>query len=141
MAAKKKTDEPAIEVTDYKSKIEACQQLIAKINKDYKREVILEHVPTTRERGVISTRIPSLDIALGVGGFPRGRLIEIWGPERVGKTTIALQAVAVCLSQGGTVLYIDSEHSVDPEYCAALGIDVDEPGFMVVQPVTAVYGC
>jgi recombination protein RecA len=82
--------------------------------------------------GVISTGSISLDYALGVGGFPRGRIIEIFGPESSGKTTVALQVVAEAQKSGGMAAFIDVEHALDPGYAAKLGVDVDN--LLVSQP-------
>lgn len=73
-----------------------------------------------------------LDQAIGVGGYPRGRIVEIYGPESSGKTTLALTAVAECQKKGGRAAYIDAEHSIDPEYAAKLGVDIDE--LILAQP-------
>ncbi len=81
---------------------------------------------------VVSTGSISLDAALGVGGFPRGRIIEIFGPESSGKTTIALQAVAEAQKKGGIAAFIDVEHALDPSYARKLGVDVDN--LLVSQP-------
>jgi recombination protein RecA len=81
---------------------------------------------------VIPTGIFSLDIALGVGGFPRGRIVEIFGPEGTGKTTLALEAIASTQRQGGKALFVDVEHAFSPEYAKNLGIDIDE--LIVSQP-------
>jgi len=81
---------------------------------------------------VIPTGIFSLDIALGVGGFPRGRIIEIFGPEGTGKTTLALEAIASAQKMEGKALFVDVEHAFSPEYAASLGIDVDD--LIVSQP-------
>lgn len=90
---------------------------------------------TDCDRGikVFSTRIPSLDIALGVGGIPRGRITEIFGPERGGKTTVAMQVAASAQEDGGVILYIDSEHSLDAIYARKLGLDLEDPGFRIIQ--------
>jgi recombination protein RecA len=80
----------------------------------------------------LSTGIVSLDDALGVGGFPRGRVIEIFGPESSGKTTIALQCIAEAQKEGGTCAVVDAEHALDPGYARKLGVDVD--GLLVSQP-------
>ena len=89
----------------------------------------------------IST-IPSgslaLDVALGVGGFPRGRIIEVYGPESSGKTTVALHAVAEVQKQGGIAAFIDAENALDPKYAAALGVDIDE--LLLSQPDTGEQG-
>src|SRR5579863_2630165 len=80
----------------------------------------------------ISTGCLSLDAALGVGGFPRGRVIEIFGPESSGKTTLALQAIAQAQKLGGAAAFIDAEHALDPIYAKKLGVDVDN--LLVSQP-------
>lgn len=67
-----------------------------------------------------------LDKCLGVGGYPRGRIIEIYGPESSGKTTLALEAIAQCQKKGGRAVFVDAEHAIDPEYAAKLGVDIDE---------------
>ena len=74
----------------------------------------------------ISTGSLAIDYALGVGGLPKGRIIEIYGPESSGKTTLALQAIAECQKGGGKAAFIDAEHAIDPRYAKALGVDVDE---------------
>jgi recombination protein RecA len=81
---------------------------------------------------VIPTGSAALDIALGIGGLPRGRVVEIYGPESSGKTTVALHAVANAQKAGGTAAFIDAEHALDPEYAAKLGVDVD--ALLVSQP-------
>src|SRR5215475_12632681 len=80
----------------------------------------------------ISTGAISLDYALGVGGFPRGRICEIFGPESSGKTTIALQVIAEAQKKGGIAAFIDVEHALDPIYARKLGVDVDN--LLVSQP-------
>ena len=87
-----------------------------------------------REVEVVSTGSLGLDIALGVGGLPRGRVIEIYGPESSGKTTLTLQAIAECQKKGGTAAFVDAEHALDPIYAEKLGVDVDE--LLVSQPDT-----
>ncbi|AXH48292.1 RecA-like DNA recombinase [Mycobacterium phage Phaja] len=82
----------------------------------------------------IPTGSIALDAALGIGGYPRGRVVEIYGPESSGKSTLCLHAVANAQKAGGNAAYIDAEHSLDPEYAAALGVDVDN--LVVVQPDT-----
>ena len=81
---------------------------------------------------VISSGSLSIDAALGIGGYPRGRVIEVYGPESSGKTTIALHAIAEAQKQGGTAAFIDAEHAMDPEYSRSLGVDIDE--LLVSQP-------
>ena len=82
--------------------------------------------------GAISTRCLSLDAAIGVGGFPRGRIVEVYGPESSGKTTLALQVVASAQDSGGIAAYIDAEHALDPVYAQNLGVNVDD--MLVSQP-------
>jgi len=84
--------------------------------------------------GVISTGSLSLDVALGIGGLPRGRVIEIYGPESSGKTTLALQVVAEAQKAGGSAAFIDAEHALDPGYAVKLGVNIDE--LLVSQPDT-----
>ncbi|WP_413628091.1 recombinase RecA [Fructilactobacillus vespulae] len=93
--------------------------------------------PTTNV-SAISSGILSLDIALGIGGFPRGRVVEIFGAESSGKTTIALQTVAALQKNGGTAAYIDAENAMDPEYAKALGVDIDN--LLLSQPGTGEEG-
>ena len=82
--------------------------------------------------GAISTNCLSLDAAIGVGGLPRGRIIEIYGPESSGKTTLALQVVASAQKTGGIAAYIDAEHAMDPEYAQKLGVNIDD--MLISQP-------
>lgn len=84
--------------------------------------------------GIISTGSLSLDVALGIGGLPRGRVIEIYGPESSGKTTLALQVVAEAQKAGGSAAFVDAEHALDPGYAGKLGVDIDE--LLVSQPDT-----
>jgi recombination protein RecA len=84
------------------------------------------------EAGSISTRCLSLDAAIGVGGFPRGRIVEVYGPESSGKTTLALQVVASAQQTGGVCAYIDAEHAMDPEYAGKLGVNIEE--MLISQP-------
>src|ERR1043165_611844 len=84
------------------------------------------------EAGAISTGCLSLDAAIGVGGFPRGRIIEVYGPESSGKTTLALQVVASAQKDGGICAYIDAEHAMDPEYATKLGVNIDD--MLISQP-------
>ncbi len=86
---------------------------------------------------VISTGSLGLDLALGVGGLPAGRIIEIYGPESSGKTTIALQTIAEAQKKDGTCLFVDTEHAMDPEYAKKLGVDLSGDKFILSQPNTA----
>ncbi|PIE02327.1 MAG: recombinase RecA [Thiothrix nivea] len=82
----------------------------------------------------ISTGSLTLDIALGIGGLPKGRVVEIYGPESSGKTTLTLQVIAECQKQGGTAAFVDAEHALDPQYAEKLGVNVDD--LLVSQPDT-----
>src|SRR5262245_15387812 len=82
----------------------------------------------------ISTGSLGLDIALGIGGLPRGRVIEIYGPESSGKTTLALQTIAEAQKRGGICAFVDAEHALDPVYARKLGVDIDE--LLISQPDT-----
>jgi len=84
--------------------------------------------------GTISTGSLSLDVALGIGGLPRGRVVEIYGPESSGKTTLALQVIAECQKIGGTAAFVDAEHALDPTYADKLGVNIDD--LLVSQPDT-----
>lgn len=90
------------------------------------------------EVGVIPTGALALDAALGIGGVPRGRIVEIYGPESSGKTTLALQILAEAQALGGVVAFIDAEHALDPTYAARLGVDIDE--VLISQPDTGEQG-
>jgi recombination protein RecA len=85
-----------------------------------------------RDIEVISTGSLGLDIALGIGGLPKGRVVEIYGPESSGKTTLTLQVIAECQKQGGTAAFVDAEHALDPIYAQKLGVNVDD--LLVSQP-------
>jgi recombination protein RecA len=87
-----------------------------------------------RDIEVISTGSLGLDVALGVGGLPKGRVVEIYGPESSGKTTLTLQVIAECQKLGGTAAFVDAEHALDPQYAEKLGVNVDE--LLVSQPDT-----
>jgi recombination protein RecA len=87
-----------------------------------------------KDVGVISTGSLGLDLALGIGGLPRGRVVEIYGPESSGKTTLTLQVIAEAQKQGGVAAFIDAEHALDPEYARKLGVNVDD--LLVSQPDT-----
>jgi recombination protein RecA len=82
--------------------------------------------------GAISTNCLSLDAAIGIGGFPRGRIVEVYGPESSGKTTLALQVVASAQRMGGVCAYIDAEHAMDPEYAGKLGVNIED--MLISQP-------
>lgn len=88
----------------------------------------------TRDIEVISTGSLGLDVALGIGGLPKGRICEIYGPESSGKTTMTLQVVAECQKMGGTAAFVDAEHALDPAYAAKLGVNIDD--LLISQPDT-----
>ena len=120
---------------DEKNKDKALEQVLADIEKQFGAGAIMklggeEHM----EIDVTSSGSLSLDIALGVGGFPKGRIIEIYGPESSGKTTIALQAIAEVQKSGGRAAFIDAEHALDPVYAKQLGVDINE--LLLSQPDT-----
>ena len=131
MAEKKKVSVAAAE-SDRKKALETA---IAKIEKDYGKGTIMrlgEDITVNVE--ALSTGSLSLDLALGIGGVPRGRIIEIYGPEASGKTTLALHVVASAQKNGGEAAYIDVEHALEPAYARALGVDIDS--LLISQPDT-----
>ena len=116
-----------------KNRKEALDTAIAQIEKAYGKGAVMKlGQNATMQVEAISTGSLSLDLALGVGGLPRGRVIEIYGPESSGKTTLALHAVAEAQKLGGEAAFIDVEHALDPVYAAALGVDIDS--LLVSQP-------
>ncbi len=118
---------------DHKQK--ALQTTLGQIEKVYGKGSIMRlgDQPAGGEE-VIPTGSLGLDIALGIGGLPRGRIIEIYGPESSGKTTLTLQVIAECQKKGGSAAFIDAEHALDPTYAEKLGVNVDE--LLVSQPDT-----
>lgn len=120
--------------TDNKEK--ALQQALEQIQKQYGKGAIMKlgDEGLTGAVDVISTGSISLDLATGVGGYPKGRIIEIYGPESSGKTTLTLHAIAEAQKAGGKAAFIDAEHALDPVYAKNLGVDVDE--LLVSQPDT-----
>ena len=136
MAEKKKQIEPAAPAADKKK---ALSTAIAQIEKEYGKGSIMRLGENSH---IVVEAIPtgslSLDIALGIGGVPKGRIIEIYGPESSGKTTLALHIVAEAQKRGGEVAYIDAEHALDPTYARALGVDIDS--MLISQPDTGEQG-
>ena len=105
----------------------ALETAIAQIRKENGDEAIVRLGDQTKQKvSVVSSGSLNLDLALGVGGFPKGRIIEIYGPESSGKTTVALHAVAETQKAGGTAAFIDAEHALDPVYAKAIGVNIDE---------------
>lgn len=109
---------------------------LGQIEKQFGKGTVMRmgDVHAVRDVPVISTGSLSLDVALGTGGLPRGRVAEIYGPESSGKTTLTLQAVAEAQKAGGTAAFVDAEHALDPDYAQKLGVDVDE--LLLSQPDT-----
>ena len=133
MAEKKKV--PAVVAPANSDKKKALETAIAKIEKDYGKGTIMrlgDDIPVNVES--LSTGSLSLDLALGIGGVPRGRIVEIYGPEASGKTTLALHIVASAQKNGGEAAYIDVEHALEPAYARALGVDIDS--LLISQPDT-----
>jgi recombination protein RecA len=113
----------------------ALDTALAQIERQFGKGSVMRLGDETRAPvEVIPTGAISLDIALGIGGLPRGRIVEIYGPESSGKTTVALHAVANAQAQGGIAAFIDAEHALDPEYAKKLGVDTD--ALLVSQPDT-----
>ena len=111
------------------------EEVMAEIEKQFGKGSIMKLSEDTKvEVETVPTGSLSLDIALGAGGFPKGRIIEVFGPESSGKTTIALQAVAEVQKQGGRAAFIDAEHALDPVYAKALGVNLEE--LLLSQPDT-----
>ena len=113
----------------------ALQLALAQIEKNHGKGSVMRLGDEVRApMGVIPTGSIALDVALGVGGLPRGRVVEIFGPESSGKTTVALHVVANAQAAGGIAAFIDAEHALDPDYAKALGVDTD--ALLVSQPDT-----
>jgi len=114
----------------------AIDLTLASIEKQFGKGAILkmDGDAVDNEIGVISSGSPSIDIALGIGGFPRGRVVEVYGPESSGKTTLALHAVAEAQRAGGVAAFIDAEHALDVNYARRLGVQVED--LLVSQPDT-----
>lgn len=120
-------------MSDANQKDSAVKNAVSQIEKQFGKGAIMQlGSKAALSVPVISTGCLSLDIITGVGGFPRGRVIEIYGPEASGKTTIALQAVAQAQKAGGQAAFIDAEHALDPTYAQKLGVNIDE--LYIAQP-------
>jgi recombination protein RecA len=114
-------------------KSKAIESALLQIEKKFGKGSIMRLGERPHEEiGAISTNCLSLDAAIGVGGMPRGRIVEIYGPESSGKTTLALQVVASAQKAGGIAAYIDAEHAMDPEYAGKLGVNIDD--LLISQP-------
>lgn len=118
---------------DMNEREKALDEALKKIEKDFGKGSIMrlgDHAKLNIES--IPTGCLSLDMALGIGGIPKGRIIEIYGPESSGKTTLTLHIIAECQKRGGTAAFIDAEHALDPQYARNLGVDIDK--LIVSQP-------
>jgi len=118
------------------NKRKALSAALGQIEKQFGKGAVMRmgDVGAVRDIEAISTGSLGLDIALGIGGLPRGRVVEIYGPESSGKTTLTLQVIAEAQKLGGTAAFVDAEHALDPAYAEKLGVDVDE--LLVSQPDT-----
>jgi recombination protein RecA len=122
-----------LEARSFMDKGKAIESALLQIEKKFGKGSIMRLGEKPHEDiGTISTNCLSLDAAIGVGGFPRGRIIEVYGPESSGKTTLALQVVASAQKTGGIAAYIDAEHAMDPDYAQKLGVNVDD--MLISQP-------
>ena len=132
----KATKGPTVgQITDNEERKKALSSTLGAIEKQFGKGAIMKlGEKNTMNVQTIPTGCLELDIALGVGGVPRGRIIEIYGPESSGKTTVALHMVAEAQKMGGTAAFIDAEHALDPVYAKALGVNIDE--LYVSQPDT-----
>lgn len=114
-------------------KRQALTAALAQIEKQFGRGAVMRMGDNiSNDLKVISSGSLTIDIALGIGGFPKGRIVEIFGPESSGKTTLTLQAIAQCQKMGGTAAFVDAEHALDPIYARALGVNLDD--LLVSQP-------
>ncbi len=118
------------------NKRKALSAALGQIEKQFGKGAVMRMGDVSAVRGidVVSTGSLGLDVALGIGGLPRGRVVEIYGPESSGKTTLALQVIAEAQKLGGTAAFVDAEHALDPGYAGKLGVNVDE--LLVSQPDT-----
>ncbi|MDP1601978.1 MAG: recombinase RecA [Legionella sp.] len=118
------------------NKQKALSAALAQIERQFGKGSVMRLGDSTASRDIeaISTGSLGLDIALGIGGLPKGRVVEIYGPESSGKTTLTLQVIAECQKAGGTAAFVDAEHALDPSYAAKLGVKVDD--LLISQPDT-----
>ncbi|MBR6564361.1 MAG: DNA recombination/repair protein RecA, partial [Clostridia bacterium] len=133
MASKSTQTKTAVKLTEDTEKQRALKTAIDHIEKQFGKGAVMrlgENAAMNVEH--IKTGSLTLDVALGIGGIPKGRIVEIYGPESSGKTTVALHCVAEAQKAGGTAAFIDVEHALDPVYAAALGVDIDS--LLVSQP-------
>ena len=118
------------------NKQKALSAALSQIEKQFGKGSVMRmgDAPATRDLEVIPTGSLALDIALGCGGLPRGRIVEIYGPESSGKTTLTLEVIAQAQKLGGIAAFIDAEHALDPQYAEKIGVNLDE--LLVSQPDT-----
>ena len=129
----RQTKKAAAATAEKDPKGKALDTAISQIEKKYGAGTIMRlGEGNSLEVSAVSTGSLTLDLALGVGGLPRGRIVEIYGPESSGKTTVALHAVAEVQKQGGVAAFVDAEHALDPNYAKALGVNINE--MLVSQP-------
>ena len=116
------------------NKQKALTAALAQIERQFGKGSVMRMGDNNAGRDIeaISTGSLGLDIALGIGGLPKGRVVEIYGPESSGKTTLTLQVIAECQKMGGTCAFIDAEHALDPAYAKKLGVNIDE--LIISQP-------
>lgn len=116
-----------------KEKLKALQLTLDKIEKSYGKGSIMRLGDRVADEvPAISSGSIALDVALGIGGYPRGRVVEIYGPESSGKTTLAIHAIAEAQKAGGIAAFVDAEHAFDPSYAQKLGVDINE--LLISQP-------
>ena len=133
MATKKAKDAAAVKIVDKEARTKAVKEAMASITKGFGDGLIMKlGERSSMKVEAIPTGSINLDEALGIGGVPKGRIIEVYGAESSGKTTLSLHIIAECQKQGGIVAFIDAEHALDPVYAKALGVDVDE--LLISQP-------
>jgi recombination protein RecA len=135
MAKKEKPLDPVMDITDAQARKKALDNALKSIEKAYGKGAVMRLGDSgAKDIDVISTSSLRIDMALGIGGVPKGRIIEIYGPESSGKTTLALHIIAEAQKKGGNAAFIDAEHALDPIYAANLGVDIDN--LIVSQPDT-----
>ena len=126
---------PATQKTEPEAKKDALATALAQIEKQFGKGAVMKLGDNaSMQVDAISTGSLGLDLALGVGGVPRGRIIEVYGPESSGKTTVALHMVAEVQKRGGIAGFIDAEHALDPVYAKNIGVDIDN--LYISQPDT-----
>jgi recombination protein RecA len=136
MAKKKTAKEPVIKKEEASKKAQAVRMAMEQIEKQYGKGAIMKlgGKGEVKKVNAIPTGSIALDIALGVGGLPRGRVVEIYGPEASGKTTLALHIIAEAQKRGGTAAFVDAEHAMDPTRAESIGVNLDE--LLISQPDT-----